>query len=210
MKTTDSPNKLKLHKIQKQSFMLMLMVMFLHSLFQLSTELNWWMMLLTLQGEYIVYSMRDLNSNTWYLIHKQQAQKDSQFICIFSLSRAKYINTTLALRTTKYLRSEREYMPWESALDNLDFFYLMFDRSEIYGDMQVGLLSRKAMLKNKKHFTNNIMGCILNKIVLEIILFLMFVLIFQTYLKYQIEPLFKHFGNITGNWTEVPTGHMDQ
>lgn len=69
-------------------------------------------------------------------------------------------------------------MPWESALDNLDFFYLMFDRSEIYGDMQVGLLSRKAMLKNKKHFTNNIMGCILNKIVLEIILFLMFVLIF--------------------------------
>lgn len=65
MKTTDSPNKLKLHKIQKQSFMLMLMVMFLHSLFQLSTELNWWMMLLTLQGEYIVYSMRDLNSNTF-------------------------------------------------------------------------------------------------------------------------------------------------
>nr|XP_046209768.1 aminopeptidase Ey-like isoform X1 [Oncorhynchus gorbuscha] len=85
----------------------------------------------------------------------------------FNLARAKYINTTLALRTTKYLRSEREYMPWESALDNLDFFYLMFDRSEIYGDM-------------------------------------------QTYLKYQIEPLFKHFGNITGNWTEVPTGHMDQ
>uniref|UniRef100_A0A8C7TEK9 Aminopeptidase n=1 Tax=Oncorhynchus mykiss TaxID=8022 RepID=A0A8C7TEK9_ONCMY len=85
----------------------------------------------------------------------------------FNLARAKYINTTLALRTTKYLRSEREYMPWESALDNLDFFYLMFDRSEIYGDM-------------------------------------------QTYLKYQIEPLFKHFGNITENWTEVPTGHMDQ
>uniref|UniRef100_A0A8C8M4U4 Aminopeptidase n=1 Tax=Oncorhynchus tshawytscha TaxID=74940 RepID=A0A8C8M4U4_ONCTS len=78
----------------------------------------------------------------------------------FNLARAKYINTTLALRTTKYLRSEREYMPWESALDNLDFFYLMFDRSEIYGIM-------------------------------------------QTYLKYQIEPLFKHFGNITGNWTEM-------
>uniref|UniRef100_A0A8C7KEE1 Aminopeptidase n=1 Tax=Oncorhynchus kisutch TaxID=8019 RepID=A0A8C7KEE1_ONCKI len=78
----------------------------------------------------------------------------------FNLARAKYINTTLALRTTKYLRSEREYMPWESALDNLDFFYLMFDRSEIYGIM-------------------------------------------QTYLKYQIEPLFKHFGNITGNWTNM-------
>lgn len=54
-------------------------------------------------------------------------------------------------------------MPWESALDNLDFFYLMFDRSEIFGDMQVGLLSRKAMQKNIKHVTNNIMGSILNK-----------------------------------------------
>uniref|UniRef100_A0A673YSP0 Aminopeptidase n=1 Tax=Salmo trutta TaxID=8032 RepID=A0A673YSP0_SALTR len=85
----------------------------------------------------------------------------------FNLARAKYIDTTLALRTTKYLRTEREYMPWESALDNLDFFYLMFDRSEIFGDM-------------------------------------------QAYLKYQVEPLFKHFGNITRNWTDVPTGHMDQ
>lgn len=31
-------------------------------------------------------------------------------------------------------------MPWESALDNLDFFYLMFDRSEVYGPMQVHVL----------------------------------------------------------------------
>lgn len=28
-------------------------------------------------------------------------------------------------------------MPWESAIDNLDFFYLMFDRSEVYGPLQV-------------------------------------------------------------------------
>ncbi|CAB1323361.1 unnamed protein product [Coregonus sp. 'balchen'] len=85
----------------------------------------------------------------------------------FNLARAKYIDTTLALRTTKYLRNEREYMPWESALDNLDFFYLMFDRSEVYGDM-------------------------------------------QAYLKYQVEPLFKYFGDITGNWSKVPSGHMEQ
>lgn len=45
----------------------------------------------------------------------------------------------LALRTTKYLRSETEYMPWESAINNLDFFYLMFDRSEVYGPLQVTL-----------------------------------------------------------------------
>lgn len=29
-------------------------------------------------------------------------------------------------------------MPWKSALNNLDFFYLMFDRSEVYGPLQVG------------------------------------------------------------------------
>lgn len=28
-------------------------------------------------------------------------------------------------------------MPWESAINNLDFFYLMFDRSDVYGPLQV-------------------------------------------------------------------------
>uniref|UniRef100_A0A4W5QHA6 ERAP1-like C-terminal domain-containing protein n=1 Tax=Hucho hucho TaxID=62062 RepID=A0A4W5QHA6_9TELE len=50
----------------------------------------------------------------------------------FNLARAKYIDPTLALRTTKYLITEREYMPWESTPMT---FYLMFDRSEVYGDM---------------------------------------------------------------------------
>ncbi|KAG9340761.1 hypothetical protein JZ751_020353, partial [Albula glossodonta] len=54
----------------------------------------------------------------------------------FNLARARIIDTTLALRTTKYLSAEREYMPWESALDNLDYFFLMFDRTEVYGPMQ--------------------------------------------------------------------------
>uniref|UniRef100_A0A8C6PQZ6 Aminopeptidase n=1 Tax=Nothobranchius furzeri TaxID=105023 RepID=A0A8C6PQZ6_NOTFU len=55
----------------------------------------------------------------------------------FNLARAKIISTVLALRTTKYLKNEREYMPWKSALNNLEFFYLMFDRSEVFGVMQV-------------------------------------------------------------------------
>ncbi|XP_068578982.1 aminopeptidase N-like [Cebidichthys violaceus] len=54
----------------------------------------------------------------------------------FNLARAKIISTVLALQTTQYLNKERDYMPWESALNNLDFFYLMFDRSEVYGPMQ--------------------------------------------------------------------------
>ncbi|KAB5571695.1 hypothetical protein PHYPO_G00228010 [Pangasianodon hypophthalmus] len=54
----------------------------------------------------------------------------------FNLARARIIQTTLALNTTVYLSKEREYMPWKSALDNLDYFYLMFDRTEIYGPLQ--------------------------------------------------------------------------
>lgn len=51
--------------------------------------------------------------------------------------RAEIVNTTLALDTTKFLAKEVEYMPWETARRNLNYFYLMFDRSEVHGPMQV-------------------------------------------------------------------------
>ncbi|CAM4612702.1 unnamed protein product [Lepidochelys olivacea] len=54
----------------------------------------------------------------------------------FNLARAKHIDITLALKTTTYLKEEREYLPWSAALDNLAYFRLMFDRSEVYGPMQ--------------------------------------------------------------------------
>uniref|UniRef100_A0A671SHD3 Aminopeptidase n=1 Tax=Sinocyclocheilus anshuiensis TaxID=1608454 RepID=A0A671SHD3_9TELE len=58
----------------------------------------------------------------------------------FNLVRAEIINITLALRTTKYLYEEKEYIPWESAIRNLEYFFLMFDRTEVYGPLQVCLL----------------------------------------------------------------------
>ncbi|XP_026540484.1 aminopeptidase N isoform X1 [Notechis scutatus] len=54
----------------------------------------------------------------------------------FNLARAKHVGSDLALSTTRYLSREREYLPWDTALDNLDYFRLMFDRSEVYGPMQ--------------------------------------------------------------------------
>lgn len=45
---------------------------------------------------------------------------------------------SVALNTTTYLTHEREYMPWESTLNNLDYLYLMFDGTDVYGLMQVG------------------------------------------------------------------------
>ncbi|XP_001920418.2 aminopeptidase N [Danio rerio] len=54
----------------------------------------------------------------------------------FNLARAKIIPVTLALKTTTYLSEEREYMPWQSALNNLDYFYLMFTQTEVYRLLQ--------------------------------------------------------------------------
>lgn len=54
----------------------------------------------------------------------------------FNLARAKIINTTMALKTTKYLSKETGYIPWETALRNLNYYILMFDRTEVYGALK--------------------------------------------------------------------------
>ncbi|MCJ8733359.1 hypothetical protein PDJAM_G00222310 [Pangasius djambal] len=74
----------------------------------------------------------------------------------FNLARAKYINVTLALSTTKYLINDTEYIPWESALKNLGYFILMFDRSEVYGPMQKYLRKQvDPLYKYFQEYTDN-------------------------------------------------------
>ncbi|KAG7231138.1 hypothetical protein INR49_027178, partial [Caranx melampygus] len=84
-----------------------------------------------------------LNHTQIPVINRAQLVDDA-----FNLARAKIIPTVLALRTTKYLDKERDYMPWESALGNLDFYYLMFDRTEVYGPMQAYLKNQVTPLFN--------------------------------------------------------------
>lgn len=52
-------------------------------------------------------------------------------------SSAHIVPVTLALNNTLFLIKETEYMPWQAALSSLSYFKLMFDRSEVYGPMQV-------------------------------------------------------------------------
>lgn len=74
----------------------------------------------------------------------------------FNLARAKYINVTLALATTQFLSQETEYMPWEAALNNLQYFQLMFDRSEVFGVMTKYIKKQVTPLFNHyKNVTNN-------------------------------------------------------
>lgn len=65
-------------------------------------------------------------------------QNETNLSC---LRRAKIINTTLALKTTKYLAMERDFIPWESALWNLEYYILMFDRTEVYEALQASTAS---------------------------------------------------------------------
>lgn len=57
----------------------------------------------------------------------------------FNLARAKLVDVTLALNSTRFLWNETAYLPWEAAVRNLEYFSLMFDRSEVYGPMQAYL-----------------------------------------------------------------------
>uniref|UniRef100_A0A1A7XIV8 Aminopeptidase n=1 Tax=Iconisemion striatum TaxID=60296 RepID=A0A1A7XIV8_9TELE len=73
----------------------------------------------------------------------------------FNLARAELVNVTLALNTTRFLSKERAYLPWESAVRNLEYFVLMFDRSEVYGPMQVYLREQvKGLYNFFKNYTD--------------------------------------------------------
>uniref|UniRef100_A0AAQ4RZZ8 Aminopeptidase n=1 Tax=Gasterosteus aculeatus aculeatus TaxID=481459 RepID=A0AAQ4RZZ8_GASAC len=78
--------------------------------------------------------LSQLNTDHQGMINRAQIIDDA-----FNLARAKLINITLALKTTKYLSKERLYIPWKTALINFNYFILMFDRTEVYGALQTYL-----------------------------------------------------------------------
>ncbi|XP_053571986.1 aminopeptidase N [Bombina bombina] len=85
------------------------------------------------------------------LINRAQIIDDA-----FNLARAKYIITTKALDTTKFLSKEVEYMPWQAALGSLSYFVQMFDRTEVYGPMRQYMKQQVTPLFN--YFENKTMN----------------------------------------------------
>ncbi|NWI04281.1 AMPN Aminopeptidase, partial [Tichodroma muraria] len=91
------------------------------------------------------------NHTVFPVINRAQVIDDA-----FNLARAKYVNVTLALNTTRFLSKETEYMPWQAALSNLQYFQLMFDRSEVFGPMSRYIKKQVTPLFNYyKNITNN-------------------------------------------------------
>uniref|UniRef100_A0A8C6PJ24 Aminopeptidase n=1 Tax=Nothobranchius furzeri TaxID=105023 RepID=A0A8C6PJ24_NOTFU len=93
----------------------------------------------------------ETNPNRIPLMNRGQLVDDA-----FNLARAELVNVTLALNSTRFLRHETAYLPWESAVRNLEYFVLMFDRSEVYGPMQVYLREQVKELYNFfRNYTDN-------------------------------------------------------
>ncbi|XP_052016126.1 aminopeptidase N [Apodemus sylvaticus] len=85
------------------------------------------------------------------VINRAQIIHDS-----FNLASAGELPITLALNNTLFLANETEYMPWEAALSSLNYFKLMFDRSEVYGPMKSYLKKQVTPLfSHFKTITNN-------------------------------------------------------
>ncbi|XP_072291149.1 aminopeptidase N-like [Eucyclogobius newberryi] len=82
---------------------------------------NWERLLIQLNSEHQVIP----------LINRAQLIDD-----VFNLARARLVSATLALRTTLFLSAETEYMPWQSALDNMQYYYLMLDQTNVYQPLQ--------------------------------------------------------------------------
>ncbi|XP_054626933.1 aminopeptidase N-like isoform X1 [Dunckerocampus dactyliophorus] len=92
-----------------------------------------------------LFSVLETDHQTIPTINRGQIIDDA-----FKLARAKILDTTLALRTTKYLSREREYIPWQTALSNLYDYFVVFDRTAVYGPLQA--YTRKLIQPLFEHF----------------------------------------------------------
>ncbi|XP_053283791.1 aminopeptidase Ey [Pleuronectes platessa] len=103
------------------------------------------------------YYRVNYNPENWDALSSQMEQDQSRIPLMnrgqliddaFNLARAKLVDVTLALNLTRFLRNETELIPWMSAMTNLEYFVLMFDRSEVYGPMQTYLREQVRGLYN--------------------------------------------------------------
>ncbi|XP_068595223.1 aminopeptidase N-like [Brachionichthys hirsutus] len=85
----------------------------------------------------------EIDTNRIPLLNRGQLIDDA-----FNLARAKRVDVSLALNSTRFLRNETAYLPWESAIRNLKYFVYMFDRTEVYGPMQAYFKQQVKVLYN--------------------------------------------------------------
>uniref|UniRef100_A0A3B4DXH2 Aminopeptidase n=1 Tax=Pygocentrus nattereri TaxID=42514 RepID=A0A3B4DXH2_PYGNA len=106
------------------------------------TNSEWVLANVNVSGFYRV----NYDSQNWQRLISQLTSDHSVIHLVMLL--AKIINITVALSATRYLSEEREYMPWGSTIKNLDYFFQMFHRTEVYGAMEEYLRGKVQPLFN--------------------------------------------------------------
>uniref|UniRef100_UPI0037E90B65 aminopeptidase Ey-like n=1 Tax=Semicossyphus pulcher TaxID=241346 RepID=UPI0037E90B65 len=99
--------------------------------------------------------LANINATGYYRVHYDGSNRERLFLQLvsehkeipvinraqllddaFNLARVQLVHPADPLRLMHYLSVEREYMPWQSTLNNLHYYYLMFDRTEVYQPLQ--------------------------------------------------------------------------
>jgi aminopeptidase N len=88
------------------------------------------------------YYRVNYDTDNWKLITKQLLSNHSKVHTInraqiiddaLDLARAHFLDYHISLNTTQYLINEKEFIPWEAALNAFSFLDRMLRRSSAYG-----------------------------------------------------------------------------
>ncbi|XP_071539736.1 aminopeptidase N-like isoform X8 [Panulirus ornatus] len=97
--------------------------------------------------------IKQLNTNHTliHVVNRAQIIDDA-----LDLAQAGQLSYNTALNVNVYLRNETEYVPWESALSNLEYLEMMFTRSAGYGALKSYLLAILTPLYDSVGFEDNL------------------------------------------------------
>ncbi|XP_044260023.1 aminopeptidase N [Tribolium madens] len=118
------------------------------TIYNLNQSKNDWLLVNVNQTGYyrVNYDQRN-----WNLIIQQLLKKNGHLVFdpknraqllddALHLASVGYLDYNIALNVTKYLKQEREYVPWKAALTSLDFMYQMFVRTAHFDKFKKYLL----------------------------------------------------------------------
>lgn len=98
----------------------------------------------------IIQQLKDQHESI-HVINRAQIIDD-----VLNLARAGQVSYDTALSVNAYLGKEVEYVPWDTALNNLGYLENMFTRSSGYGDLKSYLLDILIPLYNSVGFEDNL------------------------------------------------------
>ncbi|XP_013790479.2 aminopeptidase N-like [Limulus polyphemus] len=92
----------------------------------------------------LVINQLEKDHKVIHVVNRAQLMDDAM-----DLARAGLLPYDLALMTTLYINKERNYLPWEAALESLSYIDMMLSRSAIYGKWEKYVLRQLSSMYNE-------------------------------------------------------------